>query len=412
MTPVPLPLLLLLIAALGAVGYVLGSRRPIAMARRGEHFHSTPDYYGWYTVLLMFAPAAAASLALLGLSAAGAAAAAPAWVHAVLWLGVPVVALGPVTLTIRPRLRARNLVEKVIYAVLLGASSVSILTTLGIILSVLYEATLFFREVPVWDFLFGTNWAPGQAFKEAAGREAAGSAAFGAVPLFAGTLMITLIALLVAVPVGVFSAVYMSEYAPLRARRALKPMIEILAGIPTVVYGFFAAITVAPLIVDLASLVGVEAAGTNALAPGLIMGVMIIPFMSSLSDDVISAVPQSLRSGALSLGSTKAEAIKKVVLPAALPGIISAVLLSFSRAVGETMIVVMAAGKLANLTANPLEPMTTVTVQIVDLLTGDIEFDSPFTRSAFALGLTLAVFTLILNVVASIVIRRFRQQYE
>ena len=409
-----MPLLILLILALAAalVGFQLGSRRPIAVARSGVAFHSTPDYYGWYVVCLTFAPAVVATPTLLILDRVGVIDSVSWWVYAALWIAVPLLLTWPVLQSVRPRLRARNFVERVIYAVLLGASSISILTTVGIVLSVFYEAMLFFRDVSVLDFLFGTNWAPGQAFKEAAGREAAGSAAFGAVPLFAGTLMITVIALVVAVPVGVFSAVYLSEYAPTRARRALKPMLEILAGIPTVVYGFFAAITVAPLVVDLAALVGLEAAGNNALAPGVIMGVMIIPFMSSLSDDVISSVPTKLRSGALALGSTKAESIKKVVLPAALPGIVSAGLLSFSRAVGETMIVVMAAGQGANLAWSPLEPMTTVTVQIVAALTGDIEFDSAFTRSAFALGLTLALFTLLLNVVAALVIRRFRQQYE
>ena len=409
-----MPLLILLILALAAalVGFQLGSRRPIAVARSGVAFHSTPDYYGWYVVCLTFAPAVVATPTLLILDRVGVIDSVSWWVYAALWIAVPLLLTWPVLQSVRPRLRARNFVERVIYAVLLGASSISILTTVGIVLSVFYEAMLFFRDVSVLDFLFGADWARGQAFEVAAGRGAAGCAAVGAVPLFAGTLMITVIALVVAVPVGVFSAVYLSEYAPTRARRALKPMLEILAGIPTVVYGFFAAITVAPLVVDLAALVGLEAAGNNALAPGVIMGVMIIPFMSSLSDDVISSVPTKLRSGALALGSTKAESIKKVVLPAALPGIVSAGLLSFSRAVGETMIVVMAAGQGANLAWSPLEPMTTVTVQIVAALTGDIEFDSAFTRSAFALGLTLALFTLLLNVVAALVIRRFRQQYE
>ena len=415
---IPVLIVVALVAVLAVVGYRLGVRRPVAVAQRGVEFHSTPDYYGWYTVTLMFAVPVLASLTLLALERFGVVGSksgyweARGYIYAGIWVILPALLLLPAVRSIHPKLRARVFVERLVLGVLLTASSISILTTLGIVLSVLYESVLFFRDVPVWGFLFGTTWNPDPAFMEGAGREAAGEALFGAVPLFAGTLLITVIALLVAVPIGIFAAVYMSEYAPLRARRALKPMLEVLAGIPTVVYGFFAALTVGPFIADLGGALGLGTSEQNALAPGVIMGVMIIPFMSSLSDDVISSVPRELRSGALALGSTKAEAIKKVVLPAAFPGIVSAVLLSFSRAVGETMIVVMAAGVSANLTANPLEEVTTVTVQIVKVLTGDVAFDSPFTRSAFALGLTLAVITLLLNVVASVVIRRFRQQYE
>ena len=415
---IPALIIVALVAALAAVGYHLGVRRPIAVAQRGVEFHSTPDYYGWYTVALMFAAPAVLSLALLVLERFGVMSGRGwyweirGYLYAGVWVILPALLLLPAVRSIHPGLRARVWVERLIMGVLITASSISILTTLGIVLSVLFESVLFFRDVPLRDFLFGTTWNPDSAFKAGAGREASGEADFGAVPIFAGTLLITLIALLVAVPIGIFSAVYMSEYASLRARRALKPMLEVLAGIPTVVYGFFAALTVGPLIADVAGGIGLGVSEQNALAPGIIMGVMIIPFMSSLSDDVISSVPRELRSGALALGSTKAETIKKIVLPAAFPGIVSAVLLSFSRAVGETMIVVMAAGVSANLTANPLEEVTTVTVQIVKVLTGDVAFDSPFTRSAFALGLTLALITLLLNVVASVVIRRFRQQYE
>jgi phosphate transport system permease protein len=285
----------------------------------------------------------------------------------------------------------------------------------GILFAVLFDAIRFFREESFREFITGTTWAPDAAFVgsvEGRGAEQTAEAKFGAVPLFAGTFLISAIAMAVAVPVGVYAAIFMSEYAAPPLRKAIKPMLEILAGIPTVVYGFFAAITVAPAVVSLAETIGLNAAANNALAPGVIMGVMIIPFMSSLSDDVISAVPDSLRQGAFALGSTRSETIKRVVLPAALPGIVSAFLLSVSRALGETMIVVMAAGALANLTANPLEPATTVTVQIVELLTGDLEFDSPHTLSAFALGLTLLVVTLVLNIVSTVVVRKFRQKYE
>ncbi|HET8791579.1 MAG TPA: phosphate ABC transporter permease subunit PstC, partial [Modicisalibacter sp.] len=265
-----------------------------------------------------------------------------------------------------------------------------------------------------WDFITGTTWAPGNSFLVSAGRaEAAeGGAQFGSVPLFVGTFIITLIAMLVAIPVGLMAAIYMAEFAPPNVRTLAKPVLEVLAGIPTVVYGFFAAITVAPLIVDLAALLGLEASFNNALAPGIVMGIMIIPFISSLSDDVINAVPDSMREGSLALGMTRSETIRNVVLPAAAPGIISASLLAVSRALGETMIVVMAAGMRPNLTANPLEDMTTVTVRIVAALTGDQEFESAETLSAFALGLVLFAVTLTLNMVSVIMIRRFREKYR
>jgi phosphate transport system permease protein len=263
--------------------------------------------------------------------------------------------------------------------------------------------------VPLTEFLFGLKWSPQMAIRA---DQVGSSGSFGAVPVFAGTALISAIAMLVAVPIGLMSAIYLSEYANQRFRAAAKPLIEILAGIPTVVYGYFAALTVAPFIRDNGALVGLSVSSESALAAGLVMGVMIIPFVSSLSDDVINAVPQALRDGAYGLGATKSETIRHVVIPAALPGIVGGVLLAVSRAVGETMIVVMAAGLAANLTANPFQAVTTVTVQIVTLLVGDQEFDSPKTLAAFALGLLLFVVTLILNLIALYVVRKYREQYE
>ncbi|MGD8843843.1 MAG: phosphate ABC transporter permease subunit PstC, partial [Gammaproteobacteria bacterium] len=265
------------------------------------------------------------------------------------------------------------------------------------------------HAVPLQDFLFGLKWSPQTAIRA---DQVGSSGAFGAVPLFAGTLLISLIAMLVAVPIGLMSAIYLSEFAGARVRASAKPLLEILAGIPTVVYGFFAALIVAPFIRESGTLLGLDVASESALAAGLVMGIMIIPFVSSLSDDVINAVPQSLRDGAYGLGATQAETIRKVIFPAALPGIVGGILLAVSRAIGETMIVVMAAGLAANLTANPLEAVTTVTVQIVTLLTGDQEFDSTKTLAAFALGLVLFVATLILNIIALTVVRKYREQYE
>ena len=310
---------------------------------------------------------------------------------------------------VRPDFRARNRVERAIELLLIAASCVAILTTIGIFLSVFVEALRFFRQVSLFDFLFGTTWSPQTAIRA---DQIGASGAFGAVPLFTGTLLISGLAMLVAVPVGLMSAIYLSEYASRRLRAYAKPLLEILAGIPTVVYGYFAALTVAPLLRGLGDSIGLNVASESALGAGLVMGIMIIPFVSSLSDDVINAVPQALRDGSYGLGATKSETIRNVVFPAALPGIVGAVLLAVSRAIGETMIVVMAAGLAANLTANPFEAVTTVTVQIVMLLTGDQEFDSAKTLAAFALGLVLFVVTLALNIVALRVVRRYREQYE
>ncbi len=303
--------------------------------------------------------------------------------------------------------RTRSL-ERLIYMALWGAALVSVLVTLAIVLSVLVEAIAFFGKVPLLDFLLGTHWSPQTALRADQGGS---SGAFGAVPLFAGTLLITLVAMVVAVPVGLMSAIYLAEYAAPRTRAILKPCLEVLAGVPTVIYGYFAIVAVTPMLQALAGVAGVTLASESALAAGLVMGVMIIPFVSSLSDDVISAVPRSLREASLGMGATPRETILRVVLPAAFPGIMASVLLAFSRAVGETMIVVMAAGLSANLTLNPLEAVTTVTVQIVSLLVGDQSFDSPKTLAAFALGLTLFVVTLVLNIVALRTVRRYRQRY-
>lgn len=310
---------------------------------------------------------------------------------------------------ISPDFRARNRVERVVSALLVGASSIAILTTVGIVLSVLFEAIRFFGEVPVSDFLFGTTWSPQMAIRE---DQVGSSGSFGAVPLFAGTILITLIAMFLAVPVGLMTAIYLAEYSSERVRAITKPVLEVLAGIPTVVYGFFAALTVAPAIRGFGETMGLDVASESALAAGLVMGIMIIPLVSSLSDDAIRSVPSSMRDGALGLGSTRSEAMLQVILPAALPGIVGGILLAVSRAIGETMIVVMAAGLAANLTANPFEAVTTVTVQIVTLLVGDQEFDSAKTLAAFALGLILFLVTLGLNMIGLFVVRKYREQYE
>tara|TARA_B100000809_G_C15134866_1_gene530116 strand:- start:2543 stop:3937 length:1395 start_codon:yes stop_codon:yes gene_type:complete len=311
---------------------------------------------------------------------------------------------------ISPQYRARVKVETAFKWVLMACSMIAILTTVGIILSVIFESIHFFKQIPITEFLFGTHWSPQVAIRE---DQVGSSGAFGAVPLFVGTLLISFIAMSVAIPVGLMSAIYLSEYAGPTFRTWVKPALEILAGIPTVVYGFFAVVTVAPFIKDsFAPMLGLDASSESALAAGLVMGVMIIPFVSSLSDDVINAVPQSLRDGSLGLGATRSETIKLVVFPAALPGIVGGVLLAVSRAIGETMIVVMAAGLSANLTINPMESVTTVTVQIVTLLVGDQEFDSAKTLSAFALGLMLFIVTLALNFYALYVVRKYSEQYE
>ena len=313
---------------------------------------------------------------------------------------------------VNPDFRSRNAVEQIVMTILAASSAIAILTTIGIVFSVIFESMRFFALVPVSEFLFGTTWNPQFEGAERAGSGQMGLATYGSVPLFAGTFLISVVALSISVPVGLFSAIYLSEYATPRVRSVVKPLMELLAGVPTVVYGFFAALTVAPFIRASGMSLGLDVASESALAAGLVMGIMIIPFVSSLSDDVINAVPQALRDAAYGLGSTQSETVRQVVLPAALPGIVAAVLLAVSRAVGETMIVVMAAGLAANLSLNPLDAVTTVTAQIVTILVGDQEFESAKTLSAFALALTLIVITLGLNFIALQIVKKYREQYE
>ena len=457
------PTLLILLLAVSSAFYFFGRKR--ALAGVGGHtrkLHSLPGHYGYYValwaglpallvLLLWFAiegplgdylivsqlpPAMAAlphgeltlklnDVAMVVAGHVPAARADPAIAHAAAYYqdlrANARIALTVVMLTIAlaggilaqrslvPESRARNAVEKVYTGVLILCATIAIFTTLGIVLSVLFESIRFFAKVPVMDFLFGLDWSPQTAIRE---DQAGSSGAFGAVPLFAGTLLIALIAMSVAAPVGLMSAIYLSEYAGPKVRAWAKPLIEVLAGIPTVVYGFFAALVVAPAIREAGVTLGLEVASESALAAGLVMGIMIIPFVSSLSDDVIRAVPQAMRDGSLALGATQSETIRRVIIPAALPGIVGGMLLAVSRAIGETMIVVMAAGLSAKLTANPLEAVTTVTVQIVTLLVGDQEFDSAKTLAAFALGLTLFMVTLVLNVIALHIVRKYREQYD
>ena len=455
-------LTLLILAILTVVGFYLGRSRSRASVTSIGQLHSLPSYYGYYVAVWCGIPAflflslwlvvqphvvessiisllpaeqrnlpperlnlilndirnLASGDATSGVASPELKAAAAAYNRfnsiGNLAIGLIVVCLALVGLVfarqrIKPDLRARNIVERVLMVFLVLASTIAILTTIGIVLSVLFESFQFFQKVSVFEFLFGLEWSPQIAIRA---DQVGQSGAFGAVPIFAGTILITVIAMLIAVPVGLYSAIYLSEFADQRVRATVKPIMEVLAGIPTVVYGFFAALTVAPAIRQAGEAVGFNPSAQSALAAGVVMGIMIIPFVSSLSDDVINAVPQSLRDGAYGLGATKAETIKNVLLPAALPGIVGAVLLAVSRAIGETMIVVMAAGQSANLTANPFEAVTTVTVQIVTLLVGDQEFDSPKTLAAFALGLVLFVFTLALNVIALRVVNKYRERYE
>lgn len=308
---------------------------------------------------------------------------------------------------IRPDFRARKRVENIVMMTLLLASLIAIIATAGIVVSLIFESIRFFGTVSPFDFLFGTHWNPKDSMTP-------DSNDFGAVPLFWGTVFIgAVIAMIIAIPFGLMSAVYLTQYASANVRKWMKPILEVLAGVPTVVYGYFAALTVAPALRDFASAIGIpNASSESALAAGLVMGVMIIPFVSSMADDSIAAVPSSMRDGALAMGATKSETIKGVLIPAALPGVVGGVLLAVSRAIGETMIVVMAAGLSANMTANPFSSVTTVTTQIVQLLTGDADFNSPMTLAAFALGLTLFIVTLLLNLVALHIVKTYREAYE
>ena len=311
--------------------------------------------------------------------------------------------------------RTREPVEKFLNAVLFTSSLAAILTTLGIVFSLIFETIRFFSVIPFFDFIFGTHWYPAKTFVRDASAEVDPEMykdAFGSVPLFAGTFFIAFIAMCVAIPIGLLSGIYLSEYASRRVRKYAKPLIEILAGIPTVVYGFFAALTVGPFLREIGINLGLEVSSESALAAGGVMGIMIIPFISSLSDDVITSVPQGLRDGSYAMGATKSETIKKVIFPAALPGIVGSILLGVSRAIGETMIVVMASGLAANLTFNPLESTSTITAQIVVILIGDQQFGDPKTQAAFALGMTLFLVTLCLNVFALKIVKTYREKYD
>ncbi|MBB4085833.1 phosphate ABC transporter permease subunit PstC [Sphingomonas carotinifaciens] len=456
-----LPLILLLVIGFGLIGWACARVRA-ARFRRGttQRFSALPGHHGWYVALwtmippLLFlglwalnAPALvtdavlatppatqlpppgferAAILSEARALAAGRAhgafhelstALAPAYAAAQTrydWIATAIALLlgfagGTFAyLRVKPAFAARTRVERIVMGLLLGASLVAILTTAGIVLSLLYEAARFFSVVPITDFLFGTHWSPQVIDPADPG------ANLGAVPLFWGTFFIgAVIAMAVAIPFGLMSAIYLTQYAAPATRRWMKPLLEMLAGVPTVVYGYFAALTVAPAVRDLAVAMGVRwASSESALAAGLVMGVMIIPFVSSMADDSLAAVPASMRDGSLAMGATSSETIGRVLLPAALPGVVGGVLLAVSRAIGETMIVVMAASGVATLTANPFASATTVTRQIVDLLTGEAEFDSPKTLAAFALGLTLFVVTLLLNIVALAVVKKYREAYE
>src|SRR5688572_12137048 len=455
--------LLFLLAGLGLIAWLSARARAVSLGKGdGPRLHSVPAYHGWYVALWALIPAliflaiwqmvapglvaesvlsspAAASLpadamsrsavleearALASGELAGAfnpqsESLAPAYAEAgrhydmigsVLALILAFAGGAFAWTRLRRDFRARTRVERVVMIVLLLASLIAVLTTLGIVLSLLFESLRFFSRVSPLEFLFGTTWSPQTAIRA---DQAGSSGAFGSIPLLWGTIFIgAIIAMIVAVPLGLMSAIYLTQYAHRRARRWLKPALEVLAGVPTVVYGYFAALTVAPWVRSLGVTLGIPSSSESALAAGLVMGIMIIPFVSSMADDSIAAVPQSMRDGSLALGATTSETIRKVLVPAVLPGVVGGVLLAVSRAIGETMIVVMAAGLAANLTANPFDSVTTVTAQIVQLLTGDQEFDSAKTLAAFALGLVLFLITLFLNIVALRVVKKYREAYE
>ena len=450
--------------ALASIGYTIGrSRATRVAAAGGGRLNSLPGYYGHYVAIwcalpalglvalwLVLEPSIIRSLLIAGLPqeardldparldlmlndirnlAHGGDAlsgAADAVTHAaaekyrslqtisvaamsVLALALAIFGLNFARKRIAPNLRARAAVERVIRVVMIVCSAVAVITTIGIVLSLVFEAGRFFLKVSPIEFLFGSEWSPQIALRA---DQVGAAGVFGAVPLFAGTLLISFIAMCVAMPVGLFAAIYTAEYAHPRMRAIIKPVLEILAGIPTVVYGFFAALTVAPLVRDIGRAAGFDVSSESALAAGIVMGVMITPFISSLADDVINAVPQAMRDGSYAMGATKSETVKKVVLPAALPGIVAAIMLAISKAIGETMIVVMAAGLAANLTLNPLNSVTTITVQIATMLVGDQEFDSAKTLSAFALGFVLFIFTLGLNIIALHIAKKYKEQYD
>lgn len=459
----------------------LGRRRAVALAS-GDRLHSLPGYYGTWVALWTGIPAALILLlfvtagprlgeALIAADPPAAVAQLPSEQAQAFWNDAQALARGKATTAvqwtpeqravleqkaeqarqyngfstfaafalagvlalggfllawprIKPALRARNRVEGWVNIALMACSAIAVLTTIGIVASLLYESLRFFASVSPIDFLFGLQWQPQIAMRE---DQVAAKGAFGAVPLFAGTFLVMIIAMCVAAPVGLFCAIYLSEYAGRTTRGIVKPLLEILAGVPTVVYGFFAALTVGPMFRGFFNWIGSWLAegpldplgqylmgvqNEMALTAGVVMGIMLIPYISSLSDDIINAVPQSLRDGSYAMGATRSETVKKVILPAALPGVMGAMLLAISRAVGETMIVTMAAGSQARITANPLDSVTTVTRQMVEILTGDQEFDSPRTLAAFGLGLTLFGVTLVLNIIALRIVQKYRQAYD
>ena len=418
----------IIITLISVTAYILGRNRALVLAEdQGgtRHLHSLPCHYGVLSLLCSGLPPILVVLiwkfftnpGLTALSAQK----IPALSHlfqlfscsensiAVIAVSLAIIMALVIRQLISPTLKARNIVEKFINVLLVICSGIAILTTIGIFLSVIFESIRFFQIIPLKDFIFGLDWSPQMAIRA---DQAGSSGAFGAVPVLAGTLLITFIAMSIAIPVGLMSAIYLSEFAGPLFRTGAKPLLEILAGVPTVVYGFFAALTVAPFLRNNGTMLGLDISSESALAAGIVMGIMTIPFVSSLSDDVIHAVPQSLREGSMGLGATRFETIRLVLIPAALPGIVGSILLAVSRAIGETMIVVMAAGLSANLTANPFQAVTTVSVQIVTLLVGDQEFDSPKTLAAFALALMLFLITLFLNFTALITVRKYREQYE
>ena len=453
-----------LILALAVLGYWLGRQRAIAMrdATANGGLATLPHYYGYYVALIAGLPAliifiagtlfqsslidglllsslpaemtdgiSSAERNLLLSSIRNAARGttfgtpAPAILAAaesfatyqwlirasvvVVTLAIAIAGLTWARSRVAPAFRARHRVEGIVFGLLVAASLVAIATTLGILVSLIYESFRFFERVPMTEFLFGLNWEPQIAIRA---DQVASTGSFGAVPVFWGTIVVSICAMFVAVPIGLMAAIYTAEYASQPVRATIKPILEILAGIPTIVYGFFAVITVSPALRNLGAMLGIEVAPTAAIVAGGVMGIMLIPFISSFADDALNAVPQSLRDGSAALGATKSETIRQVLLPAALPGIMGGVLLALSRAIGETMIVVMAAGLTARLTLNPLEGVTTTTVQIVTLLIGDTEFDSPKTLAAFGLGLVLFLSTLMLNVLALGIVKKYREQYD
>ncbi len=401
--------------ALALFAFLLGRGRAVRIRKgtieQNQRLHSTPVYYGLWVALWSIIPAVLVLVLWSVASRLGGSVGAVASDRTAAWVAIVsgILCAAVAWYRMKPSTRARNFIERFLNLLFMACAALAIVTTVGIVLSVLFESIRFFKVVPIYEFLFGLKWSPQIAIRP---DQIGSTGAFGSVPVIAGTILISAIAMAVAAPLGLMSAIYLSEYASSRMRAFAKPCLEILAGIPTVVYGFFAALSVAPVVRDAGTMLGLDVSSESALAAGLVMGIMIIPLVSSLSDDVISAVPQAMRDGAYALGATKSETIRNVVIPAALPGIVGGMLLAVSRAVGETMIVVMAAGMAANLTFNPLRAVTTVTVQIVTLLTGDQEFDSPKTLAAFALGLLLFLLTLVMNVIALRIVRKYREEYE